>query len=236
MSPVRTCGIALIPAVLLGTLLGLQSTLTRAKHARELSEADVAEAAMLHLRGTKEEPLSGRLTEILAKAKDHLSKNEPHPLIGKVSPSIRLTNTDGDEVELDDLLAKGPVVLVFYLGYACDHCVSQLFGLNEDLAYFSELGATIVAVSEDMPSKTREKYKKYGAFSFPVLSDPTHEAAQRFGVYTPAGNGRRAWEAHGTFVIGKDRKILWANTGSEPFTDNPTLLFEIAGSLGRAPR
>ena len=210
--------------------------MTRAKHARDIAEADLAEGARIHLRSVKDEPLSGGLTEILAKAKDHLSKNESHPLIGKVSPSIRLSNTDGDEIVLEDLLAKGPVVLVFYLGYACDHCVSQLFGLQEDIAYFSELGATIVAVSEDLPAKTREKYKKYGAFSFPVLSDPTHESAQRFGVYTPASNGRRAWEAHGTFVIGKDRKIFWANTGAEPFTDNPTLLFEIAMDSGLMPR
>lgn len=194
---------------------------------KETKQPDIAVEAIKHLRETKPFALSGSLTELLAKEKPNLVSTEMHPLIGKKAPEIRLLNSDDQEVELSAALKRGPVVLVFYLGYACDHCVSQLFGLNEDLKYFDELNATVIAISEDHTTKTREKFKKYGSFRFPVLSDPTHEIAMRYGVYNPASNGRRVWEAHGTFVIDPDQTIRWVNTGPEPFVHNATILNEL---------
>ena len=57
-------------------------------------------------------------------------------------------------VQLAKELKKGPVVVVFYLGYYCNHCVSQLFDLNEDVRYFHELGAEVIAISADPPELT----------------------------------------------------------------------------------
>jgi peroxiredoxin len=186
-----------------------------------------------YLRKDKPQPLSGKLSDLLDASFDKRVATQPHPLLGKPAPGFRLEGSDGSTVALDGLLERGPVVLVFYLGYSCDHCVSQLFGLDEDRAYFAELGATIVAVSADPPKKSREKSEKYGRFHFPVASDPTREIAMRYGVYLPAGNGRREWEAHGTFVIDRDKTVLWAETGAEPFNHNPTLLHELTRIFNR---
>ena len=68
----------------------------------------------------------------------------------------------------------GDRVAIAWLGHACghcDHCVSQLFDLNEDVERFKELGAQIVALSPDAADVTRERYKQYGPFKFPVLAD-----------------------------------------------------------------
>ena len=189
---------------------------------------NLSEEALAELRKAKPAPLSGKLSELLQQARDKPSATQAHPLLGKKAPNLALPNVDGVPVSLDELIAKGPVVLVFYLGYSCNHCVSQLFDLHEDVAYFRELGATIVAVSADSPERTRSQYAKYGPFAFPVLADAEHVVAQRYGVYAPPANGKRAWEVHGTFVIGKNGLVTWANTGDEPFTGNATLLFELA--------
>jgi peroxiredoxin len=98
---------------------------------------------------------------------------------------------------LKELLEKGPVVLVFYYGYFCDHCVSQLFALQADIKYFHDLGAEVVAISPDTPEITRERYKEYGAFDFPVLSDPDNKVAELFGVNIPPESDGEALAASG---------------------------------------
>jgi peroxiredoxin len=125
-------------------------------------------------------------------------------------------------------LTEGPVVLVFYYGYTCNHCVSQLFGLSKDIEKFRELGAQVVAVSADPLELTRERYEKYGAFAFPVLSDQGNAVAQKYGTFIPSPKkGEDGDLAHGTFVISRQGKIVWANRGDGPFTENRTLLVEV---------
>jgi peroxiredoxin Q/BCP len=141
---------------------------------------------------------------------------------------------DGQPASLEEFLARGPVVLVFYYGYSCNHCVSQLFDLNEDLKYFRELGATTAAIGPDSPAKTREKYAEFGAFGFPVLSDSDRQVAARYGLFRPKLGDVAEWQAHGTFVLDRQGIVRWANTGSEPFTGNVTLLAELAHCENRS--
>ena len=196
-------------------------------HPTEPAEKSEAEAAAAYLREREVVPLSGPLKTILADTKKPRVPTEKHPLLGHPAPAFHLSDVDDHPVSLDALLAKGPVVLVFYYGYTCNHCVAQLFGLNDDLKYVRELGATAVAVSPDTAAQTREKYAKYGAFGFPVLSDPDRAIASRYGVYRPKIGAAPDWEAHGTFVIDRGGVVRWANTGAEPFTDTVTLLAEL---------
>lgn len=194
-----------------------------------LPEAHVAKDAQEYLREKKPEPLP---EEFVGPTKP-LVPTEQHALLNQLAPGFTLTDVDGKAVELDDLLSRGPVVVVFYFGYQCNHCVSQLFDVNEDIRHFRNLGATVVAISPDKSEHTRERYKKYGAFDFPVLADADHAVARTYGVSRPAVGALKAWEAHGTFVIGRDRYIHWAKTGDEPFTGNDTLLAEIKRLEGK---
>jgi peroxiredoxin len=200
----------------------------RAAEAR--SEAD---AAREYLRERKAEPLSGPLQTLLADAAKPRVPTEKHPLLDHPAPAFSLPDVDGQPATLEGFLARGPVVLVFYYGYSCNHCVSQLFDLNEDLKYFRELGAAVVAIGPDAPAKTREKYAEFGAFGFPVLSDADRQVAARYGLYRPKLGEAKEWQAHGTFVLDRRGVVWWANTGSEPFTGNVTLLAELARLEGR---
>jgi peroxiredoxin len=134
-------------------------------------------------------------------------------------------------------LKNGPVILVFYYGYYCNHCVSQLFALDKDLEKFRELGVTVVAVSADSPERTRERFKQYGSFSFPVLSDPGNKVAEQFETYVRnVKDGKGGDQLHGTFVITRKGAIAWTHRGDGPFTGNRTLLIEAARSEGRLPK
>lgn len=186
--------------------------------------------AYLEKVGTKK--LSEGLVEILADRNVTPVPTMPHPLLNQMAPDFTLLDVEGKSQSLSTIRGEGPVVVVFYYGYGCSHCVAQLFGLNDDLRHFDELGVPIVAISTDLPEQTAEKYKEYGKFNFPVLSDPDNTVAQQYGNYTPATAGKGEVQLHGTFLISPEGQVLWANTGNQPFLDNRSLLLRMAEITG----
>jgi peroxiredoxin len=83
---------------------------------------------------------------------------------------FKAKDQNGNEVRLRDLLKKGNVVLVFYRGEWCPYCNKYLQKLEDSLALIKEKGATVVAITPELPeniSKTVEKTKA----EFPILYD-----------------------------------------------------------------
>jgi peroxiredoxin len=220
--------------ILLLLLAGLASLGLAGYHLLGGSQTSVMQEALEYLRGKKPAPLSGSLQELLADPKFRPLPTQAHPLLGKPAPSFTLMDPDGKSWSLDDLRGQGPVVVVFYYGYHCNHCVSQLFDLNEDIAHFRELGVPVAAISADPPEDTKAKFRLYGSFQFPVLADLGNRIAEAYFVYQPAHPGKDdAMLQHGTFIISPAGKVVWANTGPEPFADNRTLLHELARLTGK---
>jgi thioredoxin-dependent peroxiredoxin len=192
----------------------------------------IANDAKAYLRSEKAKPLFNPLHEILADEKFVAQESQPHSLLGKTAPDFELPDDEGKSVSLKSLLEDGPVVVVFYYGYHCNHCVGQLFGLNEDLPRFIEMGTRVVAISGDPPELTAKRFAEYGRFEFPVLSDKDNQVAQLFSTFRPESVGQPELLLHGTFVIDSDGTVLWTNTGNKPFLDNKTLLTVIAKQHG----
>ena len=193
---------------------------------------DLAAEAEADLKKRGFVPLSGELQALLEDKSYQGIATQVHPLLGLTAPAFVLDDVDGAAWTMKDR-KPGPLVLVFYYGYHCDHCVSQLFALNKDLAKFKELGAEVVAISADPSATTRERYAKYGRFSFPVLSDASNKVAALYGAYSPGKDGAEGVLSHATLVIGRDGVVAWANRGDEPFMENRSLLLEIARLVGR---
>ena len=180
--------------------------------------------ARAFLEATDHQRLSAPLSEVLADTTHLPEHTQQHPLLGKAAPDFSLLDSSRQRTTLRTLNQDGPVVVVFYYGYLCNHCVAQLFGLNDDRRYFEQLNATIVAISADATDETAQKFARYGAFDFPVLSDPENLTATAYGVYSAATESRPADLQHGTFVVDQNGIVIWANKGYQPFTDNRTLL------------
>jgi peroxiredoxin Q/BCP len=194
---------------------------------------DVAAEARWYLRSNNVQPLSEPLAKLLALPEDSLVKSQQHPLLNQAAPDFDLLDHQQRHWQLQQLLAKGPVVVIFYYGYHCNHCVGQLFAVHDDMERFKELGAQVVAISADPPAMTEQRFKQYGVFAFPVLSDPGNKVAQAYGVFMPATAGKREDLQHGTFVVGRDGRVTWCQVGDEPFTNNRMLLYELARVEGR---
>jgi hypothetical protein len=153
--------LALIGAALVGSLLATLYLRERPTGPRA-DDRDLAREANQDLERRNYRPISGSLEALLNDPSYKPIPTQTHPLLGQPAPEFRLADTDGNAWSLSQKVKDGPVVLVFYYGYNCNHCVSQLFGLHKDIAHFRELGAAVVAVSADPPDLTRERYKKYG--------------------------------------------------------------------------
>lgn len=192
----------------------------------------VANDAQAYLAVAKPQELAAPLQDVLADRDFKPVASQSHPLLGKAAPEIRLVNDRHEMVSLQKGLTKGPVIVVFYYGYGCSHCVAQLFGLQKDLAHFRELGAEVMAISPDSPEHTAKRFTEYGRFDFPVLSDANNAVAEAWGVFQPATKETQEDRLHGTFLVDRNGKIIFADRGYKPFLDNKSLLFWLSG---RAP-
>lgn len=141
---------------------------------------------------------------------------EPFP-----APELDAVDADGKRVRLADLRGRN-VVLVFYLGGGCVHCVDVLAAMAGKAKEFAALDTILVAVSADAPEDL-SKPEKLSGLEVRLLSDTDHESARRY----------RAWDdfedmaLHATILIDRDGRERWARVGGDPWDDQEFLLEEI---------
>ena len=101
--------------------------------------------------------------------------------IGSKAPDFKAKDQNGNEIRLKDLLKEGKIVLVFYRGQWCPYCNKELSRLQDSLQFIKDKGATLVAVSPELPenvSKTVEKTKA----EFSILYDDKLKIMKAYDV------------------------------------------------------
>jgi peroxiredoxin len=101
--------------------------------------------------------------------------------VGASAPLFTLPDARGGEVALADLLADGPVVLVFYRGAWCPYCNLQLAAFQGALDEIRAAGAELVAVSPQTPDQSLTLAEQR-SLAFPVLSDAGNSVARAYGL------------------------------------------------------
>lgn len=152
---------------------------------------------------------------------------------GDAAPDFTLPNARGGQVTLSKLVAKGPVVLTFYRGGWCPYCNLHLRAYQRALPEIRALGASLVAISPELPDKSLSTAEK-SALEFDVLSDVKGEAGRAYrlffdlsdelkALYAANGNDLAKWNADGewhlpmpaTYVIGTDGQVALAYVDAE---------------------
>ncbi len=100
---------------------------------------------------------------------------------GDPAPRFELPNASGQPVKLDELLAQGPVVLVWFRGNWCPYCNLQLKAMQEALPRIAGQGARVLALS---PQKTEHSAKAVqdAQLGFDVLVDADNKVARQYGI------------------------------------------------------
>ncbi|GAB5466857.1 MAG: peroxiredoxin-like family protein [Candidatus Kapaibacteriales bacterium] len=145
--------------------------------------------------------------------------------VGTKAPDFTLPNTEGGETKLSDKLSEGPVVLVWYRGGWCPYCNLTLQAYADKIDYFKAAGASLIAISPEMADKAVATDEKL-SLPFDVVSDKGNKTADKYGLTFTVDPETKKWydkgfgmanyngddsgklPLAGTYVIGKDGKVL----------------------------
>lgn len=102
-------------------------------------------------------------------------------LTGMQIPSVPLRTIDGDTVQITDLTAQKPTVLIFYRGGWCPYCNRHLAELQKAEEKILEMGYQILAVSPDRPELLKKSVDEHD-LSYSLYSDSPMEVSKAFGL------------------------------------------------------
>lgn len=168
---------------------------------------------------------SERIDESPAPQRDYhseeLAKLGPLAWEPFAAPALAALDADGKTVTLQEFRGKN-VVLVYYLGGQCVHCVEELAALAKRAKDLAALDAVLLAVSADAPAELAKPAALAG-LELRLLSDAEHRNARAF----------HAWDdfedqaLHATLLVDREGRIRWQHVGAQPFADPGFLLDEM---------
>ncbi|QZY52152.1 peroxiredoxin [Leucobacter tenebrionis] len=125
--------------------------------------------------------------------------------VGAQAPDFTLSDQHGEELTLSELVAEGPVALVFFPFAFSGICTGELCELRDNLSIFADNKVRLLGISIDSVYALKAWADQEG-YEFSILSDfwPHGEVAKQYGVFVEeAGIATRA-----TLLIGEDRRVL----------------------------
>jgi len=135
-----------------------------------------------------------------------------------------LSDKDSRQVSLSEFHGK-PVVVLFYLGHVCGHCVEQLKAFAAAAKDYEAAGFKLIAIGAEPATELAQTAAISGAENAPnitLLSDAKYEAFKKWRCYDDfEGMG-----LHGAFLIDARGQVRWSDVGYEPFKDATFLLQE----------
>ncbi len=198
--------------------------LVRAK-ASSAAQALLEEQLKLH-------PRSVPLTALLQEVKEGRPVSAPMPSAARAggesipppaAPALELPDKSATMVSLESFRGR-PVLVIFFLGQGCTHCVEQLQGLRPHVPSFTEAGISIVTVGTDDVAKLQESLGPGPELNpdmpFIVLAD---EKMQAFAKWRCVDQflGK---PLHGTFLLDEMGRVLWSDFSHDPWRQPEFLL------------
>jgi len=176
------------------------------------------------------EPLAAEMKVELAPDKpaiDHLEKLGPLAWKPPAAPPFVLADAEGQAVDLRRC-GESPMLVLFYLGSKCAHCVAQLGKFAAMADDFRKENITIVAVSSETAEQLVQQRAAKGGnpYPFPLLADPSLKIFKEYRCF----DDFEKTPLHGTFLVDADGssrpRIRWQDISYDPFMDAPFLLAE----------
>jgi peroxiredoxin Q/BCP len=100
---------------------------------------------------------------------------------GTKAPAFTLEADDGSKVKLADLKGS-PVVLYFYPADDTPGCTREACAFRDRSQELKKLGAKVFGLSPDDVA-SHVKFKNKFKLNFPLLADPDHKVAEKFGAW-----------------------------------------------------
>ena len=139
-------------------------------------------------------------------ARKTMLKRDKPLAVGDIAPNFRLKDQQGEFRSLEEMLKEHDhVAVVFYRSAGwCPFCRKHLIQLQKSAGEFSAANTQLVGLSYDT-TDVLKKFSENSKVTFPLLSDEGSKTIHAYGVHHKKG-----YPYPGTFLIGKDRKIIAA--------------------------
>lgn len=157
-----------------------------------------------------------------------LAQGAPEGLfIGARAPEFKSVDQFGHTIQLREQAKKNPLVLVFYRGSWCPHCMRLLTRIQDSLSFFTQKSVPVIAISpesEESLAKTIEKSKA----GYPLVRDTGLAIAKKYDLaYVLSENQLARYRSGGidlnkinapnpplltvpaVFIVGKDYTITY---------------------------
>jgi len=123
------------------------------------------------------------------------------------APEFTLPDVAGNDVRLEGLLERGPVIVDFWATW-CKPCIKAFPGLQRIFDNYRDCGLSVVTVSIDGPRTTSRVASliKSKGYTFGVLLDQSQKVARKFHVSSVPR----------TFLIDANGEIVLSLTGYRP--------------------
>jgi len=153
--------------------------------------------------------------------------------VGDQLPQFALSNATGQEINIYDYLAQGPLIINFYRGAWCPYCNLELRAYKEILPEIKAAGANLIAISPELPDTSLSLIEKHD-LEFEVLTDRDNKLAKKLGLVfkldedlgelyrkfghdldSAQGNTNQELPLPATYVIDTDGKVLLASVNTD---------------------
>ncbi len=135
---------------------------------------------------------------------------------GGKAPDLTLLDQDSEEVKLSDFKGQ-KVLLYFYPKAETPGCTRQACTIRDSSKALEVNNIKAIGISPDEPKKL-SSFDENHSLGFTLLSDPAHEAADMYGVWTTISRGKRTRKRiiRSMFLIDEEGKILESFYGIKP--------------------
>lgn len=137
--------------------------------------------------------------------------------VGSKAPDFTLINTEKKEVSLKDFAGK-TLVINFFPAAFTGVCTEQLCSNRDELSFYNDIGASVVAVSVDLPFSLGI-FKAQQNINFDLLSDFNKSMIKAYDMYLEDFVlGLKGVSKRGVVVVDKNGNIAYAEETANPGT------------------
>lgn len=141
--------------------------------------------------------------------------------VGDKAPEFTLYDTGRKQRSLKEFLGK-KTVLAFFPGAFTGVCTKEMCTFRDSLSVLDAAGAHLVAISVDAPAANKG-FADVNKFTFPILSDYTHEVSKKYGGVHDAFGGLPGLVAakRAVFVLDAGGTVRYAWISEDPGREPP---------------
>ncbi|MFO0942360.1 MAG: redoxin domain-containing protein [Pirellulales bacterium] len=134
-------------------------------------------------------------------------------------PELTVQDLQGQQLQIT--ATPRPILVIFYLGFGCLHCVEQLKAFNPKLDEIRKLGIDVMAISSETGDQIQMALKNYDQkLDIPLHITQDLSAFKIMRCYDDFENQ----PLHGLFLLipakdGQPTRVAWQDISFEPFMD-----------------